>query len=138
MSYRVVLEGEFHGSTDAWTEYLCLEILPDRRVTITSRSAELLMGEGWEAGKVVWPQGYDPDNNDRDTLPISVGGKAVAGRDGDFVVGEELVPHSDDATATFGAGQQAAARSWLDGYGWSKCPGFKQAWLAIEAALSVS
>ena len=28
-------------------------------------------------------------------LPISVGGKTVAGRDGDFLVGEELLPHSE-------------------------------------------
>ena len=75
-------------SVDAWTEYLCLEILPDRRVAITSRSAEPLMGKGWEAGEVVWPEGYDPENDDGDTLPISVGGKTVAGRDGDFLVGE--------------------------------------------------
>ena len=75
-------------SVDAWTEYLCLEILPDRRVAITSRSAEPLMGKGWEAGEVVWPEEYDPENDDGDTLPISVGGKTVAGRDGDFLVGE--------------------------------------------------
>ena len=85
-------------------EYLCLEILPDRRVAITSRSAEPLMGKGWEAGEVVWPEGYDPENDDGDTLPISVGGKTVAGRDGDFLVGEELLPHSDDATVTFSPG----------------------------------
>ena len=67
MSYRVVLKSEFHGSIDAWTESLCLEILPDGRVAITSRSAEPLMGEGWEAGEVVWPEGYDPeDDGDRD------------------------------------------------------------------------
>ena len=136
MSYRVVLKSEFHGSIDAWTEYLCLEILPDRRVTITSRSAEPLMGGGWEAGEVVWPEGYDPENDDGDTLPISVGGKTVAGRDGDFLVGEELLPHSDDATVTFSPGQQAAARSWLENYGWSKRPGFREAWLEIEATLS--
>ena len=46
------------------------------------------MGEGWEAGEVVWPEAYDPENDDGDTLPISVGGKTVAGRDGDFLVGE--------------------------------------------------
>ena len=71
------------------------------------------MGEGWEAGEVVWPEGYDPENGDGDTLPISVGGKSVAGRDGDFLVGEELLLHSDDATVTLSPGQQAAARSWL-------------------------
>ncbi len=136
MSYRILLEGEFHGAIDAWTEYLCLEIMPGGRVTITSRSAELLMGEGWEAGEAVWPQGYDPESDDGETLPISVGGKTVAGRDGDFLVGEELVPHSGDATTTFSPGQQTAARSWLENYGWSERAGFREAWLEIDAALS--
>jgi hypothetical protein len=136
MSYRVLLESEFHGATDVWTEYLCLEVLPDLRVVITSRSAVLLMGEGWEAGEIVWPEGYDPENDNGDTLPISVGGKAVAGRDGDFLVGEELLPHSDDATAMFIPGQQAAAQSWLEKYGWSQRPGFRETWLEIEATLA--
>ena len=94
------------------------------------------MGEGWEAGEVVWPEGYELENDDGDTLPISTGGKTVAGRDGDFLVGEELLPHSDDATVTFSPRQQAAARSWLENCDWSERPGFGEAWLEIEAALS--
>jgi hypothetical protein len=64
-------------------------------------------------------EGYDPENDDGDTLPISVGGKTVAGRDGDFLVGEELLPHSDDATVTFSPGQQVLCSIRLENYGWN-------------------
>lgn len=80
------------------------------------------MGEGWEAGEVVWPEGYDPENDDGDTLPISVGGKTVAARDGDFLVGEELLPHSDNADGnvqqTAGRCSILAGKLWLVGTAW--------------------
>lgn len=134
MSYEVLLTAEFHGAMDVWTEHLCVEVLPDRRVELSSRSAEPLMGDGWEAGEVVWPDDYDPDDDEAgdDVLPVSVGGKRVAGKDGDFIVGEELMPHSDDAVAIFDRGQVEEAREWLKAYGWADRPGFPKAWAAIQ------
>ena len=64
MSYQVVLKSEFHGSIDAWTEYLCLEILPDRRVAITSRMAgrsDPALREAWLEIQATLSTGYhDP------------------------------------------------------------------------------
>ena len=95
------------------------------------------MCAGWAAGPVILPEGYDPDACvfEEEVLPLTVGGKAVAGRDGDFLVGENLEPHSDDAVITFEPEQAAAASAWLKEYGWSRQLGFAEAWRAIEAAL---
>jgi hypothetical protein len=123
----VLLSGEFHGAVDAWTEHLCLEVRTDGRVELSSRSRELLMGYGWEAGEVVWPEGYDPEHADNGVLPLSVGGKAVAGTSGDFIVGENLVPHVGGSTAVFDHGQTEDARSWLASYGWWGKPGIEDA-----------
>jgi hypothetical protein len=139
MSYRVLLSAPFHGSIDAWTEHLCLETLPDGRIEISSRSAEVLMGPDWADGDVVWPEGYDPESDDgSDALPLTVGGKAVAGRDGDYIVGEDLRPHSDDSIARFSLGQITDAFSWLQNYGWTTKPGFADAWTLIQEAFSIS
>jgi hypothetical protein len=139
MSYRVLLSAQFHGSIDAWTEHLCLETLSDGCIEISSRSAEVLMGPDWADGDVVWPKGYDPESDDgSDVLPLTVGGKAVAGRDGDYIVGEDLRPHSDDSIARFSLGQVADAFSWLQHYGWAIRPGFADAWTVIQEAFSIS
>jgi hypothetical protein len=69
-------------------------------------------------------------------LPLTIGGKAVLGRNGDGVVGEALVPHSDDAVAVFRRGQYQQVRDWLEGYGWGKAPGFETAMRNIKSALA--
>src|SRR3954468_19774880 len=143
MAYQVLLSEEFHGMTDAWTEHLCLEILADGRIELSSRSAEPLMAGDWSAGEVEWPEGYDPDSDDGDddddgVLPLTVGGKLVAGRDGDFIVGEELQPHHDEVIAAFNPGEINAARVWLKDYGWAEKPGFERAWMTISETLSSS
>ena len=133
---------EFSGFTDAWTEYLCLERLPDDGVELSSRSYELLgYGRTWWDGEPVWPEGYDPDADDANDadegiLPVSVGGKLVRGRDGDGTVGHELVPHDDDALVTFRHGEFEEALSWLEGYGWTKVPNFEAVAEKIKDALS--
>ncbi len=93
---EILADQEFSGFLDAWWEYLCLRRLPDGRVEVSSRSRELLGYENQWFGDPVWPEGYDPEDDDRDVLPVTVGGKAVFGRDGCGVVGEDLLPHSDD------------------------------------------
>jgi len=142
MPYEVLLDAEFSGATDGWTEYLCIEVLPDGQVELSSRSAEVLMRLGDEVDDVVWPDGYDPDDGEPDDdepddeiLLVSVGGKRVAGWDGEYILGEKLVPHGDDATACFVKGETEEARAWLTSYGWSDREDFSKAWAIIEKAL---
>ncbi len=54
-----------------------------------------------------------------------VGGKRVLGRDGCGVVGQDLLPHSDDSVAVFDPGKVAEAEHWLRSYGWGSCPDFE-------------
>jgi hypothetical protein len=129
---------EFSGAIDAWTEYLCMERLADGSLELSSRSKELLGYGDWWDGEVVWPEGYNPDDpdTDEDVLPLTVGGKTVSGRDGDGIIGHELVPHNDDAVAVFRRGQSEDARVWLQRYGWSRTPNFEAAMEKIKNALS--
>jgi hypothetical protein len=131
---------EFHGAIDAWTEYLCMERLMDGSFELSSRSRELLGYCGDWFGEPVWPEGYSPDaaypDASEEVSPLTVGGKAIFGRDRDGVVGHGLVPHSDDAVAVFRRGQFRDARVWLEDYGWSRAPSFGAAMEMINAALS--
>lgn len=139
MPYKVLLTAEFHGAMDTWTEYLCIQAFPNSQIELSSRSREALMGYGWSAGEIIWPESYDPDDEESegcDVVPVSVAGKPVIGRDGDFFVGETLLPHADDAVAIFSRGQANDARRWLKAYGWADKRGFAAAWETIEKALS--
>ena len=127
---------EFHGAIDAWTEYPCMRRLADGSLELSSRSRELLGYENWWLGEVVWPEGHDPDENEGGVLPLTVAGKHVLGRDGDGVVGRDLVLHSDEAVAAFCSGHRREARAWLEEYGWGRAPNFEAAMGHIRAALS--
>ncbi len=122
---EIVATYEFSGAIDTWREHLCLDRRPDGRLEVSSRSRELLGYEGQWFGDPVWPEGYDPDGDDHDVLPIPVGGKRVLGRDGCGVVGQDLLPHSDDSVAVFDPGKVAEAEHWLRSYGWGSCPDFE-------------
>jgi hypothetical protein len=126
---------EFHGMIDAWTEYLCMEKLADGTVELSSRSRELLGYNDWWLGEVVWPEGYNLDDNDGGVLPLTVAGKSVWGKDGDGIVGHDLVPHQDGAVAVFRSGQSADCRAWLEEYGWSRAPNFEAAMKKITETL---
>ncbi len=67
-------------------------------------------------GEVVWPDGCDPDDDEELPLPVSIGGKKVIGIEDGAYLGEDLVVHSDDATATFHPGEYEEARTWLESY----------------------
>lgn len=133
---EVVLESAFFGAVDGWTEYLCVEVLPSGWIEVTSCSREVLCMDPPEGRDVVWPEGYDPENDEHaGTLPISVDGKVVAERDGDFLVGETLYPHSDDAVIRVERGDVETALEWARGYGWAEQPGFEEAWRKVEEAI---
>ena len=130
---------EFHGGMDAWSEYLCMERMPDGSLELSSRSRELLgYGVDWRLGEVVWQESYNPDENEGCDLPLTVAGKAVWVRDGHGVVGRKLVPHTDEAVAVFRPSQCRDARAWLEEYGWSRAPNFETAMEMINAALSTA
>ncbi|MDX8463984.1 hypothetical protein, partial [Mesorhizobium humile] len=67
---------------------------------------------------VVWPKGFDPDDEDRDEppWPVSIGGKEVAACEDGIYLGATLLPHSDGSTATFNPGESGAAEEWVLGY----------------------
>src|SRR5215469_15444975 len=62
--FDVLLEGEFYGFVDSWTEYLCMERNKDGSITLTSRAHQILA----EAGRY----------KERGWLPESIRGKEVA------------------------------------------------------------
>jgi hypothetical protein len=119
-----------------------MERLPDGGVELSSRSFELLGYEKtWWAGEVIWPEGYDPNADDadqEDVLPLSVDGKLVRGRDGDGIVGNELLPHDDDSVVTFRHGELEDAHEWLEERGWTRAPNSEEAMKKIKDALSVA
>ena len=84
--YEVLLSGEFYGAVDSWTEYLCVARNPDGSITLTSRARQILA----EAGRY----------KERGWLPETIRRKDVWGYDGDYVVGQRLLPHDGDAELT--------------------------------------
>jgi hypothetical protein len=81
--FKVLLEGEFSGTRDFWTEYLCLARNADGSVTLSSRAHEILA----EAAPY----------RERDWLPATINRKRVCGFDGDYVVGGKLLLHDGGA-----------------------------------------
>ena len=69
-------------------------------------------------------------------LPETIDGQRVGGREGDYVVGEELLPIDDDAEITLRASAEAKARKWLAVRRWDKKAGYKMAWTESAVALS--
>ena len=66
--FEVLLEGEFCGMHDFWTEYLCLTRNPDGSITLTSCGRQILA----EAARY----------KERGWLPATIGRKEVHGFDG--------------------------------------------------------
>ena len=103
----------------SWTEYLCMEIAPDGSVTLTSKSHKVLGFYGEVPDEeIVWPEGFDPEDEDCDErpLPVSIYGMKVADVEDGIYVGEALQPHSDDSTATFKPGEAVKAVDWVLSY----------------------
>jgi len=120
---RVIGEFECANMVSSWTEYLCMEMHPDGSVTLTSKGPVVLGGYGDLDGEVVWPEGYEPEDDeeydpeagedDERPLPVSIGGKEVVSYNEGMYFGSELVPSYDDSMATFKQGESQEARKWV-------------------------
>ena len=119
--YEVLLEGEFWGAHDTWTEYLCMERNKDGSITLTSRARQILA----EAGRY----------KERGWLPATIRRKEVWGYDGDYVVGERLLHHDGDAEITVPQNQFQLAAEWLIHRKWDIQDDFGEAWAKIRSAL---
>ena len=119
--YEVLLSGEFYGFVDSWTEYLCMERNQEGSIALTSRSREILA----EAGRY----------KEKGWLPATIRRKEVWGYDGDYVVGQRLLPHDGDAELTVSRNQFDVAARWLIGRKWNLQPEFGEAWAQIRSAL---
>jgi hypothetical protein len=123
---QVLAEAEFNGAVDCWTEFLCLQENPDATVTLSSCS------------RTVLAEAHDFSNEEGEMeLPEHINGERVWGIDGDFVVGEQLVPHNDDAVIILSRGDVEEARAWLEERGWHDRAQFPAAWAVIEEAMCV-
>jgi len=122
---EVILIAEFSGAHDAWVEHLCIERNADGTISLSSRSHAALA----EVADFV-------DDEGGVRLPEAVDGVRVGGYEGNYVVGEDLLTHDDEAEITLPVGAEAEAKSWLADRGWDKKAGFDAAWKQIAAALS--
>jgi hypothetical protein len=113
--------GEFYGSVDSWTEYLCFARNADGTITLSSRSREILA----EAARY----------RERDRLPATIRGKDVSGYDGDYVVGKRLLLHDGDAEITVSQNQFDVAAEWLIKRKWNLQNQVGRAWVRIRSAL---
>ena len=86
----------------------------DGCVTLTSRAREILA----EAGRY----------KERGWLPATIRRKEVWGCDGDYLVGQKLLPHDGGAEITVPQNQFHLAAQWLTGRKWDMQPEFGEAW----------
>lgn len=125
---------------DSWTEHLCLQRIDRGSIELSIRAREVLAHLSELDGDVIWPEGYDPDGreevDDDEVLPLSIDGKRVWGRDGEILLGSDLVPINDTATARFALGEIDAARTWLERANWQRVQGFDAAWLEISETIA--
>jgi hypothetical protein len=120
-TFDVLLAAEFYGAHDSWTEYLCLARNPDGSITLTSRARNILA----EAARY----------RERGWLPATIKRKEVWGFDGDYVVGQRLLPHDGGAELTVSPNQFDVAAEWLIRREWHRQQQFGEAWAPIRSAL---
>ena len=90
---EVILIAEFSGAHDAWVEHLCIERNADGTISLSSRSHAALA----EVADFV-------DDEGGVRLPEAVDGVRVGGYEGNYVVGEHLLTHDDEAEITLVVG----------------------------------
>jgi hypothetical protein len=111
--------GVFNRSSMAstWTEYLCMEVSPNGSVTLTSKSREVLTDHvHWTSNDVVWPEGFDPndENCDEQPWPVSIDGTEIVACEDGIYLGDDLGQHSDGSSATFKPGETEAAEQYVE------------------------
>jgi hypothetical protein len=121
--FEILLVGEFYGAHDGWDEYLCLGLNEDGTVTLSSRRYDALA----EVQEYI-------DEDGEEHLPEMIEGKTVSGREGDYVVGGDLLPY--DPEITLSVGQEQEAEAWLRDRGWDEKRGYEEAWRRIKWALA--
>jgi hypothetical protein len=121
---EILASMQFSGVLDAWTEALCLERHADGTITLSSRSHEVLAED-----TAFW--GEDGELH----LPAEIHGEKVVGTEGDYVIGEKLLPHDDDAMITIDADEYEDALFWLEQRGWDRHQDFAAICATIRAAL---
>jgi len=119
--FDVLIDGEFYGVLDSWTEYLCLARNSDGGITLTSRGRQILA----EAGRY----------RERGWLPATIRRKDVWGFDGDYVVGTKVLLHDGDAEVMVLQNQFDVAAEWLERRKWHHQYQFGEVWAQIRSLL---
>ena len=105
---KVINWGEQSTMASTWTEYLCIERLTKDDFELSIRSYEVL-GEAMD---------YSDDDGNWD-LPDEIGGMKVMGLEDEYVVGGNLVLHSEDyGEVKFSDPQDKEVSDWLKSVGW--------------------
>jgi hypothetical protein len=127
---RVIAAFEQATLASCWTDYLCMEARQDGSIKFTMKGREVLAMAGeLDSFNVVWPDGYDPDNDEAGECPwpISIDGNEVVACEDGIYLGKKLVPKDDGATTTFGPKENEEARKWvLENYGDAAARAFKE------------
>ena len=107
--FIIIDERENSGWVDSWTEYLCLEELSEE-FELTIRSNEILA----EAMEYVDEEGEELE------LPEKINGEFVHCRDGDFILGENLVirPGINGGSIKFKDAHEENVKNWLQSLRW--------------------
>ena len=95
------------GSTDTWTEYLCLEKLK-KGFELTIRGYEIL-------GQL--SDYTDDDGNEN--LPDEINGEKISNYDNEYIYGSNLVINADDdGSVKFINPNEDDVREWLESVDW--------------------
>ena len=120
MAANILLRRLASGRFDSWSEYLCVEAEADGSLVLSVC--------GWE----VLAEAPSEEEEDEDAEPVT------GEREGDYIVGDTLVPITDDDVLVIEPGRDGAeaslqeAREWLQGENWDQEAGFAAAWRTVQ------
>jgi len=134
---EILLSDVRYNRVGSWTEYLCLKCTADR-VIISSCTHEML-------GDVSPYLRGNANGHPLYVLPREVDGKRVVGIESDYLIGGDVQDWGGEKTFVFDlqdyepeddeSGEYDRLQAWLDEHGWTRVPGFDDAWKRIIAAL---
>jgi hypothetical protein len=106
----IILDSRTDSSpASTWTEYLCLKRLENNQYELSVRAYEVLAEEA------------DYYNEDTDTydIPEEINGKKVIGSEDVYIVGGDLLEHSDEILSlNFTNLTPSEAKKWLEEADW--------------------